>query len=231
MTGFQTSIARNLAFGIPGDFATTGPWTTVPAGAGELTAGSAGVTIAAFAWADDTTGVVTNGKPNLASTRFGFVGRNQRSVITAYLAESSFVVNAGMEITLYDGGAYHMVAPSGGATIGQKVFARYADGVGIVGTSGTLPTATRSVTTTDTSTTISYTGGAIYPGQPISGTGIPAGARIASVNSGAGTAVLSAAATASGTVTGTFTTAYETQFWVKTPGAAGEIIIISDKGF
>lgn len=56
MTGFQTSVAQNLAYGVAGDFGTTGPWTTVPAGPGELTAGPSGVTIARFAWADDTTG-------------------------------------------------------------------------------------------------------------------------------------------------------------------------------
>ena len=82
MTGFQTSVSANMAYGIPGDFATTGPWSTVPAQNGELTAGSAGVAIGIFAWADDTTGVVTNGKPNLTSTRFGFVGRTQRALIT-----------------------------------------------------------------------------------------------------------------------------------------------------
>ncbi|MDR3438076.1 hypothetical protein, partial [Telmatospirillum sp.] len=60
-----------------------------------------------------------------------------------------------------------------------------------------------SVTTTSGSTAISYAGGALYAGEVISGTGIPAGTTIASVNatsSTGGTAVLSAAATASGTI-------------------------------
>ena len=230
MTGFQTSVAQNLAIGVPGDFATTGPWSTVPALDGELTAGAAGVVIAAFAWADDTTGVVTNGKPNLASTRFGFVGRDQRAVITTYLAESAFAVNAGMEVTLFDGGAFYITAPST-PTIGQKVFAKYADCTIVLGTAGSPPTSTLSVTTTNASTAISFTGGTLSPGMPISGTGIPAGATIATVNAGAGTATLSANASASGTVTATITTAYETRFFVKTKAASGEIIVISDKGF
>lgn len=231
MAGFQTSVATNPAYGIPGDFGTTGPWTTVPAGPGELTAGTAGVTIARFAWADDTTGVVSNAKPNLTSTRFGFVGRNQRSVITTYLAESSYVVNPGMEITLYNGGAFDIAAPSN-ATPGQRVFAAYADGSILLGTAGSPPTTTLTVGTTNGSAAITYSGGTLAPGMPISGTGIPAGAKIATVNAGAGTATLSANATATGaSVTGTVTTAYETTFWVNTKGATGEIVIISDKGF
>lgn len=231
MTGFQTAVSQNFAYGIPGDFGTTGPWTTVPAGPGELTAGAAGVTIGIFAWADDSTGVVANGKPNLASTRFGFVGRDQRSVITTYLAESSFVVNPGMEVTLYDGGAYNIRIPTGGGTIGQKVFAKYADGTIVLGTAGTPPTTALSVTTANASANITFTGGTLSPGMPITGTGIPANTSVSSVNATAGTAVLSANATAAGTVTATTTTAYETRFYLKTPGAAGDIGIISDRGF
>ena len=233
MTGFQTSVSANMAYGIPGDFASTGPWSTVPAQNGELTASSAGVAIGIFAWADDTTGVVTNGKPNLTSTRFGFVGRNQRALITTYLAESSFTVLPGAEITLTDGGPVFVAAPSGGGTIGQKVIAKYADGTISFGTAGSPPTTTGSVTTTNTSTTISYTPASLTlaPGQPITGTGIPAGATVATVNAGAGTATISAAATASGTVTATVTTAYETRYFVKTGGVAGDVVIINDKGF
>lgn len=231
MTGFQTAVGLNQAYGIAGDFATTGPWTTVPAGPGELTAGSSGVTCGIFAWADDTTGVTSNGKPSLTSTRFGFVGRSQRSLITVFLAESTMVVNPGMEVTLYDGGAYFITAPSGGATIGQKVFAKYADGTIVLGTAGSPPTSSLSVTTTNASPNITFTGGSLYPGMPISGTGIPAGALVSSVNAGAGTAVLSANATASGTVTATISTAYETRFFVKTAGVQGDVVIISDRGF
>jgi hypothetical protein len=227
---FQTSVNLDLSYGVPGDFATTAPFSIVPAMKGELTAGSAGVYVARFAWAEDSTGVVSNGKPDLTSTRFGFVIRNQRAVITTYLAEYVNYVQPGMEVALADGGAFLISAPSS-ATIGQRVFAKYADGTITLGTAGSPPTSTLSVTTTNTSTAISFTGGSLSPGMPISGTGIPAGALVASVNATAGTAVLSAAATASGTVTATVTTSYETRFYVKTAGASGDIIIISDKGF
>lgn len=233
MAGFQTSVQLNPAYGIPGDFATTGPWTTVPAMAGELTAGSAGVNIAAFAWADDSTGVVSNGKPSLTSTRFGFVGRTQRAIITTYLAESGFAVAPGFEVTLYDGGAYLYTVPTGGATVGQRVFAKYADGTIVLGTAGSPPTTTGTIGTTNASAAITYTPASLTlaPGMPIAGTGIPAGATVATVNAGAGTATLSANATATGSPTATVTTAYETRFYVKTSNVAGEVGIISDRGF
>lgn len=127
MTGFQTSVARNLAFGTPGDFATANPYSSVPALAGELTAGSGGVTIAAWAWADDATGIVTNAKPGSGANRKGFVGLNQRAVITTYLAESTFVINAGMEVTLYNSGDFFVRAVAT-VTVGLKAFANTTTG-------------------------------------------------------------------------------------------------------
>lgn len=232
MTGFQTSVQLNPAYGVPGDFYATGPYTTVEAGPGELTAGASGVVIARFAWAEDSTGVVSNGKPSLTSSRFGFVGRaGQRAVITTFLAESSMTINPGFEVTLFNSGSFSIAAPSGGATIGQRVYAAYLDGSITLGAAASAPTTTLSVTTASGSAAISYTGGSLAPGMPISGTGIPANAKVATVNATAGTATISANATASDTVTATITTGYETSFYVRTPGVAGDLIAISDKGF
>ncbi|AOR76334.1 structural cement protein Gp24 [Novosphingobium resinovorum] len=127
MTGFQTSVARNLALGMPGDFATANPYSSVPALSGELTAGPLGVLIAAWAWADDTTGVVTNAKPGSNANRQGFVGLKQRAVITGYMAESTMTINAGMEVTLYNGGDF-FVRATATVTIGQKVFVNTTTG-------------------------------------------------------------------------------------------------------
>lgn len=238
MTGFQTSVSLNQAYGVPGTLLVTYPFTSVAALPGELLAGSAGVTMARFAWADDDSGVVTNGKPNqLASSRFGLVTRSSgRAAITGYLDESSMVIPAGNEVTLYDGGHALVTVPSGGAKPGQKVFASYYDGSLTVGTAGTPTTSTLSVTTTNGSATISFTGGNLAPGMPISGTGIPASSFIGTVNAGAGTATLvnasgaAANASATGTVTATISN-YETRYYVKTKGAAGDVMVIADKGF
>lgn len=232
MSGFQTSVQTNQSYGIAGDFYATGPWTTVEAFPGELTACSAGVIMARFAWAEDSTGVVSNGKPSLTSSRFGFASRaGQRAVISTFLAEASMTINPGFEVTLYNSGSFLITVPAGGATIGQKVFAGYADGAISLGTAGTPPTTTLSVTTTSLSAAISYSGGTLAPGMPITGTGIPAGTKVATVNAGAGTATLSADATASGSITTTITTGYETSFYVRLPGVAGDVTAISDKGF
>lgn len=66
-------------------------------------------------------------------------------------------------------------------------------------------TVTRTVGTTSGSPNITYTGGLIYAGQPISGAGIQAGTTLLSVNPDAGTAVLSANATATASITATIT--------------------------
>lgn len=127
--GFQKTVGRNLAFGVVGDFYTTGPWTTVEAGPDELTAGPLGVIIGRWAWADDATGVVTNAKPASGAVRNGFVGRaGQRAVITGFMDEATMTINKGFEVTLYKTGSYMVKAPVGGATIGQAVFASTTTG-------------------------------------------------------------------------------------------------------
>lgn len=240
MAGFQTSVQLNPAYGIPGTFGQIGPWNTVPAMVGELTASSAGVTIGGFAWADDATGVVYSAKPNMTSTRFGFVAREgQRAIISTYLGESSFAVAPGFEITLYSGGSYLYTVPTGGAIVGQRIFAKYADGSIVLGTAGTPPTTTGSVTTTNLSATVTYTPASLtlVPGMPITGAGIPSNSYVGTVNSGAGTFTLANAAgasvnaTASATVTATVNTAYETRFYAQTTNVAGEVGIMADRGF
>lgn len=238
MAGFQTSVGLNQAFAVPGTLLVAYPYTSVAALPGELLAGSSGVTMARFAWAHNTTGVVSNGKPNqLLSARCGLVTRESGvASITDYLGEASMLIAPGREVTLYDSGHAIIACPASGAAPGQKVFASYFDGSFTVGTAGTPTTSTLSVTTTSGSATISFTGGNLAPGMPITGTGIPASSFVATVNAGAGTATLANAAgaaanaTASATVTATIS-AYETRFFVKTGGVSGEAIIISDKGF
>ena len=227
---FQTSVATQQSPGIEGGFYGANPhFTLTTPDEGMWVAGSAGVTIGQFAWANTANGQVSSVHPGVATYRYGFVHRDQPAVIAALLAGTSNLVVAGQSIDLLEDGPV-WARFAAGATIGQKVYMNYADGACIAAATGSAATVTRSVTTTNTSATISYTGGAIYPGQPVSGTGIPAGAYVVSVNSGAGTAVISAAATASGTVTGTFTTNYETAYTVRSTAGSGELAKISVRG-
>ena len=124
-----------------------------------------------------------------------------------------------------------------GAVIGTKVYMNYADGACTAAATATPATVTRSVTTTNGSNAISYTGGAIFPGQPVSGTGIAANSIVGTVNAAAGTATLvlsttgaAANASATGTVTGTFTTNFETAYFVRSTAANGELAKISVRG-
>lgn len=229
---FQTSVASQQGAGLEGGFhGNNVHYTVTNPDEGQWVAGAAGVTIGRFAWADLTNGQVSSVHPGKASTlvRHGFVHRDQPAVISGLLAGDTNTVVAGQAIDiLEDGPVWARFA--GGATIGQKVYMNYADGACVAAATASPATATRTVGTTNTSTTITYSGGAIAPGQPVSGTGIPAGAYVVSVNAAAGTAVLSAAATATGSVTGTFTTNFETAFTVRSTAANNEIAKISVRG-
>ena len=232
---FQTSVNANPAPAVEGDFASANPRASMLAGEGQLIAGAAGVIIGRFARAKNSDGTVTNGDPGVAN-RMGFVHRDQISLITAWLGSSSMTVPAGLEITLYDQGDF-WARFAGGGTIGQKVFASYADGSAIAAAAGaTVAGASVTANTTNASTTLTVTAvgsGALAVGQPVSGTGIPAGAYIAAFGTGTGgvgTYTLSAAATATGTgVTVTAVGAEETPWYLHTSPAAGELGKISHR--
>lgn len=236
---FQTSVAAQQSPGIEGGFYGANPHFTVTnPDEGQFVAGSAGVTIGQFAWADVSNGQVTSAHPGKAAAlvRYGFVHRDQPAVIAALLAGTSNIVVAGQAIDILEDGPM-WARFAGGATIGQKVYMAYADGSCSAAATASASTVSRTVTTTSGSNTISYTGGAIYPGQPVSGTGIAANSIVGTVNAAAGTATLVlsttggvANASASGTVTGTFTTNFETAWTVRSTAGNGELAKISVRG-
>jgi hypothetical protein len=228
---FQTSVSANLAPGLEGGFAGYNPYfSLITPDEGMFVAGAVGPYVGRMAFVNTATGLVTSQHPGVTTVRVGFLHRDQPVVAnTTMLSGGSNQVVAGTPVDVMEDGTM-WARFAGGAAIGQKVYASFADGSCSAAATGAASTVTRSVTTTNTSTTISYTGGAIYPGSPISGTGIPAGAYIVSVNATAGTAVLSAAATASGTVTGTFTTNIETAWTVRSTAGSSELAKISVRG-
>jgi hypothetical protein len=122
---FQKTLNRDLPVGVEGDFASTNPYHTVLAGEGALKVGADGVTIGVFAWADATTGLVSNKQAQ--NGVLGFVRRDNTALISQYLAESSMRIPAGFIVTLYDKGDF-WARFQGGAMIGQKVFASKNDG-------------------------------------------------------------------------------------------------------
>ncbi len=119
----QTQVGNYQSPGIEGDFASANPHASVVAYEGTFVAGSGGVTMARFAWADSN-GLVTNAGSGAPT---GFVRRDASAVITAWLGESSAVIPQGYPVTLMSAGDF-WVRTSTNATIGQKVFASLTTG-------------------------------------------------------------------------------------------------------
>ena len=57
MSGFQKQVNLTPAPAVAGDFASTNPRASVPAGPGGLVAGLTGVIVGQFAWVDPADGV------------------------------------------------------------------------------------------------------------------------------------------------------------------------------
>lgn len=231
MTGFQTQVNTVPAPGIAGDFASANPYFTVDAGPGALVAGALGVYVGRFAWwnaaqldADGAPALVNNtgsGAPT------GFVGRNQQGLITTYLDEASMGIAPGFEMFLYNGGDFWV--QNDGTTdvqIGQKVFAKRADGTALGAAAGAAP-STGSVTGSISAQTSSFTGvvvgnrltatavtGLIVPGETLTGTapGFPTTPKVVSqlsgTDGGAGVYTLDKSNLGTGSDSGAVTGAY-----------------------
>lgn len=197
MTGFQTAVYPQPPIGIEGDWASANPYFSAIAGVGAFKAGAAGVTVGRFAWAAPD-GIVSNAF--MAEGRIGFVGKDQPTLITDWLGQSGMLVPVGYDITLFSS-ADVLCRFAGGARIGQKVYAYYADGTAYAAATGTPPAGgaatgsiaagTASVTgsiasatpfNTDTAgavmTVTAVGSGTLYAGATISGTGVVSGAII-----------------------------------------------------
>jgi len=204
MTGFQKQVNIQPGVGIEGDFCSANPRASMLAGVGALVAGPAGVIVGRFAWAD-ADGIVRNSG---GLGRLGFVTRHQPALITNWLAESTLTVNPGLEITVHDT-ADVWCRFAAGASVGQKVFANYADGSAVAGTAGSPPAGASGSASTIAAGTSSFTGaindnvllvtgsvtGTIYVGTSLSGTGVASGtviqSQISGTAGGAGTYLVS----------------------------------------
>lgn len=226
---FQTTFPYNdLPVAVEGDFASANPRRSMLAGEAALRAGAAGLIVGRFGWGSDA-GVADNFNNG---GRIGFVHRNQPSVITPWLGESSFAANPGLEVTLFDGGDFWARFPAGAAT-GQKVFANVADGTVSAAAAGSTvngAVVTGSIAGT-TLTVTAVTSGTLRVGQPISGSGVTAGTRITALGTGTGgtgTYTVNTSQTASST-TVTAVGSVETNFFVDSPAANGELAKISTR--
>lgn len=249
VNAFQGAVRQFIAPGVEGGWASANPYVSmVQPNSGDLTdanaaswrVGPLGAIVGRFAWADVVTGLVSNINPGTGvpfiegssgqpgRLRIGFVQRDQISLITPYLAGDTLAVPVGMGITLLTK-ADVWAKFAAGAAVGSFVFASYADGSAIAGATTAAPTATGVTVSMNNSVNITAVSGPLYPGQPVTGAGIPANTYVVSYNPANGTAVLSAATTG-GSATGvavTQTTAFLTQWRVDSLAAAGDIAKIS----
>lgn len=133
-TGFQRQVNAQQAPAVAGDFASANPRASVPAPEAGFVAGASGLVVAAFAWIDADgrrlNNTAASGKPN------GFVHREQQAFITTYLGETSNVIPTGFPATLMRKGDYFVNTTVAAASVGQKAFAKLADGTMQPGNAG-----------------------------------------------------------------------------------------------
>lgn len=228
---FQTSVQTTQAPAVEGDFASANPRHSNLSVEGGFVAGAGGLVLARFAWADATGKLLSNNGVGLPT---GFCHRDLAALITTYLAEAGMTVPAGFGFGgLFNGGDFWAKQYGAGAvTIGMKAYAEYTTGRPIFAAAGSPP-AGASVTGAIAGTTLTVSAAGtpgLAVGQPISGSGVTAGTYITALGTGTGgvgTYTVSASQTVSST-TITSTSAVETKWIAMTPGAAGELIKMSN---
>lgn len=227
MSGFQTAVNLQPALAVEGDFASSNPTASYTPPEGGFVAGSAGVTVAQFAWISSDGKTVTNagqGKPD------GFVHREQQALITTYLAESGYVIPAGFGVTLMTKGDYWDKATVAGATRGQKAFAKFQDGSMQAAAAGST-IAGASVTASQSGTTLTVSAvssGTLAVGDLVTqASGTPAYiTALGTGTGGTGTYTLSVSQTvASGAATST--SYIETDFVIERTCLVNELTVIA----
>jgi len=134
-TGFQTTVNLQQAAAVEGDFASANPRNSFVSGEGNLVAGTNGVTVGRFAWVV-APGIVSN---DGIIRPAGFVARSGQqgsAIIATYLAETSMVIQKGLEVTLHTSGDFWAKNTVGTAAIGSKVFASQTTGAIQTGAAG-----------------------------------------------------------------------------------------------
>ncbi len=229
---FQTQVNVLQAAAQEGDFASSNPRWNVLAGPFGLIAGAAGVTIGRFAWWSDTqidpngTPQVVNNFPsgdsNPGAPPTGIVHREMQALITAYLAEGSYVIPAGFPVTLFSGGDFWVKnAGAAQALPGMKAYANLSNGsvtFALTGSPSTGGSATGSIAAATFSVTASIAGNlmtvtAVGSGTVVAGatlTGAASGTQVVGQLSGAAGGIgvyelsIPEQTVASGTITGAY---------------------------
>jgi hypothetical protein len=125
---FQTQVNLTQAPGVAGDFCSANPRHSVLSVPGGFIAGTGGLTVGLFAWADTATGTV------LLNTGTGvptcFVHRAMAALITTYLSEFGTTIPAGFGVgEAFNGGDFWVKnAGASAVAVGMKAFANLTNG-------------------------------------------------------------------------------------------------------
>lgn len=229
MTGFQTTIYNQPAPAVEGDFASANPRASVLAGEQALIADPLGLTVGRFAWVSGTAARnFGTGMPN------GFVHRELQAAITAWLGQSTMLIPGGLPVTLMNEGDF-WVRCGNASSIGQKAFADLGDGTVQAANAGaTVNGAVVTGAIAGTTLTVSaVTSGSLVGGNSITGTNVLTGTQVVSQLSGTAGGIGTYSVNQSQTVASTTLTAgaaVETNFVIRTAGAAGDLVKISTWG-
>jgi len=193
---FQSVVNQYPAPAVAGDFASANPRASVLAGEGAFLAGVGGVTVGRFAWTDTAATnsiAVSNGTSGVLPR--GFVARDMQAMIVGLTNEATMNICQGLNVTLFNLGDF-WAKTNTVATVGQKVYANYADGSISTGATGSPPVAASVTADTGAVVTGSISGtvltvsavasGHLSVGDVISGSGISVGTTITSLGSGTG---------------------------------------------
>lgn len=197
MGGFQSVVNNFPAPAVVGNFSDAGPYHSVPAGPGGLVAGPGGVIVGNFAWVD-TDGVTVHSYGVDGNAPTGLVQNSQQALITQFLGIATLLIPEGFPVTLIDEGSLWVKLFGDAASVGDEIYARFADGAAFVGGVPTGASVTASIgstntaslgstftaTATGTSLAVTALTGYLAVGDFISGTGVPAGTTIVAQVSG-----------------------------------------------
>ena len=102
---FQQNTNVTQAPAQAGDFASRNPRHSALVTEGGYMAGSLGLTIGAFAWADATTGKILSSFGTGAPT--SFIHREEQAILTAYLQQAGYTIPGGFGVGgLFDSGDF-----------------------------------------------------------------------------------------------------------------------------
>lgn len=185
---FQSVINAQPAPAQAGDIASSNPVSSMLAGAGQLVVPAGGLTVGNFAFVTPATLVAK--RNYVAGDLIGFVARRQEGLITIFLAESTYQLQAGFPLTLMTGGDF-WAKFANAATPGQAVYADETTGAPIAGSATDTVTASAGYTgtasfATNVMTVVTATAGVLSVGDTVTSAGVAAGTTVTSFGTGTG---------------------------------------------